>query len=266
MTIPRARLAAALGTAFVLAVPAAAWAAPRRPVKVESSTTATTQTPATTATTALKTRRSAPAGRDLESLRSRCVAAIDVRLRALSAAKAALASAGHVTVDHRAALAALLDETTARLQALRTDIAADAEAGSLKGHCRPIFEDNRVFALVLPRMRLVVAADVSGAVAAKLEAVAGKLGAAIAEAEAAGRDMTQARADLEAMEAKIASAQASAASVPGTVLGLTPADWNADHRVLAPARQSLQSAGKDLRGARELAGKIRDQLKPKAGA
>jgi hypothetical protein len=258
MTTLRTRLAAAaLGAGLVLAAPATARAAPRRPVKDRADTTATT-------TGLVTTTPSAPAGRDLESLRSRCVAAIDARLPALSAAKAALASTRHVTDDHRAALTALIDDITTGLQTRRGEIAADTEVGSLREHCRTIFGNSRVFALVLPRTRLVVASDVSGAIADKLDEVAGKLNAAIAEAS--GRDVTQAKTDLEAMRAKIASSRTSAASVPRALLGLTPADWNANHNVLLSVRQSLQSARSDLGAARRLAGKIRDELKPKPQA
>jgi hypothetical protein len=166
-----------------------------------------------------------------------------------------------VTDDHRTALTAIIDGTTTKLQTLRGEVAADTEVAALRGHCRSVFADSRVFALVLPRTRLVVASDLSAALAGKLDDVAGKLAGALAAAEAAGRDVTQAKADLEAMKAKTASGRTSAASVPGAVLGLTPADWNANHDVLVPARQSLQSARGDLRAARDLAGKIRDGLK-----
>jgi hypothetical protein len=254
MTTLRRCLTAILGAGLVLSAPAA-WAAPRLPIGVVSTTVTTTALAGATPPV--------PAGRDLEPLRSRCLAAIDVRLGALSAAKATLTSARQVSADHRAALTALIDDTATRLQTLRGEITADTEIGTLRPHCRSTFGDLRVFALVLPRTRLVVASDYAGALADKLEVVAGKLNAAIAEAEAAGRDVTQARADLQAMKAKIASSRTSAASVPGAVLGLTAADWNANHKVLRPARQSLQSARSDLRSARELARNIRDELKPK---
>jgi hypothetical protein len=199
-------------------------------------------------------------------MRTHCVAAIDARLPRLSAAKAALASARRLTDAHRAALTGLIDDATAGLQTLRGEIQADSEVGALLEHCRSIFADYRVFALLLPRTRLVIAADVSVAGADKLDNVAGKLGAAIAQAEAAGRDMAQAKADLEAMKGKIASGRTSAAAVADAVLKLTAADWKADHNLLLPARQSLQSARRDLRAAHDLAVKIHDELKLKPQA
>ena len=250
----RTRLtAAAIGVGLVLAAPAAAWAGPRR-----SGTTA----PSPTATSV----PSDSTGRTIEDLRARCLAAIDVRLPALAAAKAAVTADPHLTADHKAALTTDIDETTGRLQTLQGEITADADLAALRSHCRSIFEDNRVFALVLPRTRLVTGADTAGAAGARLSDIAGKLADAIAKAEAAGHDVSQAKADLDAMKAQIASGVAAAGTVAGSVLGLTPADWNANHDVLTPARQQLRVARTDLRVARDLAVKIRNELRTPAAS
>jgi hypothetical protein len=245
----RTRLAAAaVGVGLVIAAPAAAWAGPLRPV----SSTPTTGAPSPSDSTR----------RDIEVVRARCLAAIDVRLPALSGAEADLSGNQHVTADHKAALTTNIDETTARLHTLADAIKADTDLATLRDHCRSIFEDNRVFALVLPRTRLVVGADTAADAGARLRDAAGKLADAIDKAEAAGRDVTQAKVDLDAMKAQIASGTAAAGTVPGAVLGLTPADWNANHDVLTPARQSLRVARTDLKVARDLAVKIRNELKP----
>ena len=253
----RTRLAAAaLGAGLVIAAPAAAWAGPLRPVS--STPTSASQNPTDA------TRRT------IEDLRSRCLAAIDVRLPALAAARSALSANEHVSDDHQAALVADIDQTAARLRDLATLIKADTDVATLKDHCRSIFEDNRVFALVLPRVRLVVGADTATDAGAKLGDVAGKLADAIAKAEARevhqpspeADDVRQAKLDLDMMKAHIASGVASAGSVAGAVLGLTPADWNANHEVLTPAHESLRSARADLKVARDLALKIRNELRP----
>jgi hypothetical protein len=249
----RTRLAAAVvGVGLAVAAPAAAWAGPRRPV---SSTPTTASSNPTGPSNPIK-----PGHRDLETLRAKCLAAIDVRLPALAAARADAVGSQHVTDDHQAALTTNIDETTARLRTLADEIKAATDLVTLRDHCRSIFEDNRVFALVLPRTRLVVGADTATDAGATLHDVAGKLADAIAKEEAAGRDTSQAKADLDAMKAQIASATAAAGTVPGAVLGLTPADWNANHDVLQPARQSLRVARADLKVARDLAVKIRHEL------
>jgi hypothetical protein len=252
----RTRLAAAaLGVGLVIATPVAAWAGPRRPIST-----------APTSSSGNPSDENPRDSRDIEAYRARCLAAIDVRLPALEKAETALAGNGHVTDDHEAALTADLDATAARLRELAEAIKADTDPAVLKGHCRSIFEDNRVFALVLPRVRLVAGADTATDAGARLNDVAGKLADAIAKAEAAGQDVAQAKLDLDLMKAHIASGVAAAGSVPGAVLGLTPADWNANHEVLTPPRQSLRSARADLKVARDLAHKIRNELRPPAAS
>ena len=254
----RTRLAAAVvGVGLAVAAPAAAWAGPSGAV---SSSPAGSSNPAGPSAPAGSSASAGSTRRDIEALRARCLAAIEVRLPALAAARADIGGNGHVTGEHEAALTADVDATAARLHTLADEIKADTDLAALRDHCRSIFEDNRVFALVLPRTRLVVGADTATDAGARLHDVAGKLGDAIAKEEAAGRDMSQAKTDLDAMKAQIASAVAAAGTVPGAVLGLTPADWNANHDVLQPARQSLRVARADLKVARDLALKIRREL------
>jgi DNA repair exonuclease SbcCD ATPase subunit len=232
MTPLRTRLvAAALGAGLIIALPATALAAPGDRTRIPA----------------------AERTRDSQALKDRCRAAIDKRLAALEAASNRLAGAKHVTDEHEAALAGIIDDSRASLEALAGQIDADTEAEALKAHCRSIFVDHRVFALVLPRTRLVVASDTAVAAADRLEQAADRIEQAIAKAEAAGQDVTQAKVDLETMRADIDSARTEAAGVPDGILGLTPADWNTDHEVLAPAREALRSARADLKAARDLA-------------
>jgi hypothetical protein len=262
MNTLRTRLAAAaIGVGLAVAAPAAAWAGPRRPVSSTPTTASSAPTdPSNPSDPSNPTNPTNRGTRDLETIRAKCLAAIDVRLPALAGARADAVGSQHLTDDHRAALTTNIDGTTARLRTLADEIKADTDLATLRDHCRSIFGDNRVFALVLPRTRLVVGADTATAAGATLHDVAGKLADAIAKEEAAGRDTSQARADLDAMKAQIASAMAAAGTVPGAVLGLTPADWNANHDALQPARQSLRVARADLKVARDLAVKIRHEL------
>jgi hypothetical protein len=192
----------------------------------------------------------------LDTLRSRCEQAVDPRVSALEAAGTVLAQAKAVTTDHRSALSSILTGDETALQALKTKIQSDPDLATLTADCRSIFTDYRVFALVLPRTRLVAAADIAGAAADRLTTVADALDAAIAKAHSAGRDTAAATADLAAMRAKIDAGRTAAGGVAGQIMGLTPADWNANHDVLAPARQSLRTARADLGAARDLGRKV----------
>jgi hypothetical protein len=193
--------------------------------------------------------------------RSYCIAQIDRRVVALDRRQHELTSAKHLTDEHRAALNTNIDQTRSGLTALRDQIRTETDIDALKRECEAIWTDYRVFALVLPRTRLVTVADTEVFAAGRLTNVAGRLQAAIDKAATNGRDVTHAQADLDAMKAKVASAQSSAAGVPVSVLSLTPADWNANHDVLKPAHDALKSARGDLKAAVELAHKVVADLK-----
>ena len=190
-----------------------------------------------------------------------CVAEIDRRVVALDARQQALVSATHLSDADRAALDSNIDTTRSGLRTLRAQIEAETDAAALKSECESIWTGYRVFALVLPRTRLVTVADNEVFAGGRLDAATVKLQDAIDKAKAAGKDVSKAQSDLDGMKAKTASAKASAAGVPASVLPLTPADWNADHDVLKPARDTLKAARDDLKAAGQLAHQVVADLK-----
>jgi hypothetical protein len=200
----------------------------------------------TTTTTA--TRRPEPVR--VDELKRRCLAQIDKRVTALDARQRELNTARHLTAEHKAALDADINTTRDGLKALAVRITDETDPVALRRECESIWTSFRVFALVLPRTRLVTTADAELFAVAKLTDIAARLESAGASGE-----------DLDAMKAKIASASAAASSVAPSILPLTPADWNANHDVLKPAHNSVRTARADLKAAAELGRKIAADLR-----
>jgi hypothetical protein len=192
--------------------------------------------------------------------RDRCLHAVDRRLDRLDRANERIRGARHLTDAHQTMLTDQLTATAASLTRLRGKIASES-GDALKEDCRSVAGDHRVYVLVLPRARLVAAGDAELAAVGKFVDVARKLEAAIDKAADAGRDMTEARADLASMRAYVDSARDGASGIAGSILDLTPADWNADHTVLDPARKAAIDARLDLRSAHRLANEIRQDLR-----
>jgi hypothetical protein len=192
--------------------------------------------------------------------RDRCLHAVDRRLDRLDRANERIRGARHLTDAHQTMLTDQLTATAASLTRLRGKIASES-GDALKEDCRSVAGDHRVYVLVLPRARLVAAGDAELAAVGKFVDVARKLEAAIDKAGDAGRDMTEARADLASMRAYVDSARDGASGIAGSILDLTPADWNADHTVLDPARKAAIDARLDLRSAHRLANEIRQDLR-----
>ena len=197
---------------------------------------------------------------DGNRLRDRCLHAVDRRLDRLDRANERISGARRLADEHRRLLTDQLTATADSLTKLRGKIASES-GDALKADCRSVAVDYRVFVLVLPRARLVAAGDAELKAVGRFEDVAEKLEMAIDKASDAGKDVTEERVDLASMRSYVESARDGASGIAGSILDLTPADWNDDHTVLDQARKSAIDARLDLRSAHRLAKEIRRDLR-----
>ncbi|HEX5590340.1 MAG TPA: hypothetical protein VFX65_08645 [Candidatus Limnocylindrales bacterium] len=176
---------------------------------------------------------------------------IDRRLATIDRLGSAIEDARALTDDHQRALEQILDDAATGLRELRAEIEADASLAELREDIRSIFEDFRIYVLVVRQVWLVVAADTVDAAGAALGETGADLAVLIERAEAAGQDVTEAVEHHAAMEAAVAAALAAVDGVADDVLPLTPADWNDGTAgpILRAARQAIADARADLRTA-----------------
>ena len=195
--------------------------------------------------------RAAAADPSVEHYQAVGLCEIDRRLATIDRLGSAIEGSRALTDDHQAALQAILDASGAGLPALRAEIEADTTLAELREDIGSIFEDYRIYVLVVRQVWLVVAADTVDVAGAALDETAADLAVLIERAEAAGKDVTEAKAHLAAMEAAIAEALAGVDGVAEDVLPLTPAQWNDGTAgpVLREARQAIVDAKADLRTA-----------------
>jgi hypothetical protein len=185
----------------------------------------------------------------IERVKARCLSQIERRQRALGAERERLSNAKALTDAHRSALLRINESVSNGLAALADEIQAEDNGEDLRAECRRIVDDFRVFTLVRPRSRLVLASDRELRAVTRLTEVAAKIDSKIAEAKADGRDTANAEAELTKMRQAIATAQGKASAVYDSVIGLTPADYNADHAVLEAARDAVRAGGEAVRAA-----------------
>ena len=168
--------------------------------------------------------------------------------------------AAHLTNEIRTTKNGLLD--------LKAKIDAETDIAALKTEIRQIATDFRVYALVAPKVNLVLGADRALAADERFEDIDQKLSNLIAQAEAAGKDVTDAKAHLARMNAAVDKAMSLAGPIPDAVLPLTVAQFNSgtagpvltDARTkLAEARAQLRTAVAEAKACREALGLLRDQ-------
>ncbi len=172
--------------------------------------------------------------------------AIERRVASLNAAIGVVQSSTFLGAD-QATLLQLMQSDVSGLQQLDQTIQADTTLQAARTDARKIFTDYRVYALMLPVVHMVRGADaVTKVIVPKLDAAATHLQDAITQHNASNLQPL-----LDDLEAQVAAAQQLVSGLPGHLEALKPADWNANHQVLQPSRDRLQSARLDLRRARQ---------------
>ncbi|MGH2465896.1 MAG: hypothetical protein ACRDGI_10585 [Candidatus Limnocylindrales bacterium] len=146
----------------------------------------------------------------------------------------------------------------AGLTTLKATIDADTTIASLRAHIAKIAPDYRVYLLVVPKTHIVAAADGAAKTSARFVPLASELQNLINQAKADGKDVTAAQAKLDDLNAKVSQANGLISPVAGSVLPLSPANWNsaAAKPIMQAARQSLHRARNLLVDARQDAHRI----------
>jgi hypothetical protein len=166
-------------------------------------------------------------GTSFDDVKARCVKAIADRQARLDRVATKVAANPD---PHDADLLAIIASSKSALVALQAEIDADTgDLAALKEDCQRIVTDNRIYALRLPQINLVMSIDRLDASMAKFDALHDQLVAAIAAANTAGDpDAAEAAETLTKLEAKLASAKTTLDGIDvGALLALTPADYNA---------------------------------------
>ncbi len=187
-----------------------------------------------------------PAEAELERLKQAAVAEVDRRLAVLEGLRDAVNSAERLVPGHRVTLTAQVVETAASLEERRAAVLNAATLRELRALIAPIVTDHWVFALAVPKVHEVIAADSLVAVGEDLSAVHERIAAAIDRAIVAGLDVTEARAALRRARTTVGEALALASDVPDRVLPITARQMPDSSATLLASAQSLGRAFEHL--------------------
>ena len=138
----------------------------------------------------------------------------------------------------QATLASYLGADTSPLQQLEQTIQGDSTVQQAAHDFGTIFSDYRVYVLVLPASRMAAGGDQATATAIpKLTADATKAQSRVTPANQATLQPL-----IDDLNGQITTATNATSGLAATVLAFTPAQWNADHALLAASRASDQAA------------------------
>lgn len=203
-------------------------------------------------------RTAAAQAASVSTIAQRCTNAITARLTQLDQLKGQVASAADLDPAHRSTLTTELTDERSGLVSLQGQITAATTRTQLATLCPQIVTGFRVYVLETPKAHLTIAADREAVISNKLTGIATKLQGIMTKAQGNGKDVGQAPELLADMQAKLAAASSAAGGVPGSILGLTPAQYNGGTAkpVLESARNSVVTARGDLLSARSDAQQI----------
>ena len=188
--------------------------------------------------------------RTLSEIKANAASAISLRLSALTTAISAVNTNTWLTPSDKTTLLNTLNDDQSNLTALATKIQADTTVAQARTDSRSIFLTYRVFALAIPQARLSAATDdITGAVLGRLNDAQSRLSALLAGSDS-GKDTPAVQALMSDLSNKIQSVTTATSGLSGSILALTPSEYDANYTILAAPRETLLTSRSSLIGAR----------------
>ena len=187
-------------------------------------------------------------GSSLIAIQRAGAAATAKRIVSLNAAIARVNANTKLTDADRSTILATLTSDLSAMKKLADEIKGDTTATSAYADYHSIFVDYRVYAVALPQSLYAAGADaLTGTALPKLNDAYDKLSAALTKH--ADKSTPALEAELADMKQKIADATSASSGLAADALAVTPAQYDADHTVLADLRGKLRDAVADAKDA-----------------
>lgn len=195
------------------------------------------------------------------TLNTRAANEISRRITALKELLTKIAGLKHLTDTEKSTLSSGVQAEIDSLTALQAKIQADTDLATLKADVQSIVTSYRVFALYIPQVRLLTAAESLDNVADNMLGIGTRLQTRLTELQNAGENVTSAQTTLSNMQFKLTDAKAQSNAITAAVTPLTPAGFPGNKTTLQAARTRLATGVKDIKEAAIDAKQIMSVLK-----
>lgn len=185
----------------------------------------------------------------LQTIISKGDTEITRRLATLNNANSKLAAAAKLSSTDKTTLTNEINSEISGLTALKTKLDAETSVAAARADAQSIFDDYRVYALVVPKAWLTKTADDQQVTESRLTTLSGKLQAAITKQQQAGKDVSALQTKLDDLNTQVQTAQTVSAAIGSKVINLQPSDYNTDHGILSGDRDQLKAAQANLASA-----------------
>lgn len=217
----------------------------------DSATSTSTVSPtATIRKDLLMERKTTGQNAQMANLQARGVQEIDRRVASLTSLITRISNLKKLTTEQKTTFTAQVQNEITNLNTLKAKIQADTTIDTLRVDVKSIVASYRIYALFMPQIQIMAAADSLLQAADQATELAGKLATRIQQAQAAGSDVTMLTTLLSDMQSKITEAKTQANTVISTVAALTPEGYPENKTTLQATRSQLVTAKQALLAAR----------------
>lgn len=237
----------AIYIAIMLGVLTPALAGAQTSVGAAVNTSANVTAPGTTASANANTSMGAKFTTTETKAKTRGDAEIDRRIAALNELSTRVNAMQKVTDTFKQNVTSAVQAQLTAFAALKVKVDADTDSATLKTDLQSITSSYRVFALVLPQVRIAAAADREITLVSMMSTLGAKLQARIQDAQQKGSDVTTLTAAIADMAAKLSDAQTKASAAVTASVQLSPD--NGDKTVMASNTAALKQARADIKTA-----------------
>ena len=165
---------------------------------------------------------------------------IDRRTTNLNDLIAKVADIKNLSASDKTSISTALGNQVTALAQLKTKVDADTDAAILKTDVQSVTSSYRIYALILPQVRIIIASDRVVTIAGEMQLLAAKFESRISAAQSAGTDMTAAAAAYADFNAKVSDAGTQAQAAVTGIATLVPD--NGDKTVMASNTAALKAA------------------------
>lgn len=211
----------------------------------QTSTTSATNPAALKREQAME-RKTAAQDTQMANLQTRAALEIDRRITSLTNLITRINAFKHITTEQKTTLTTQVQNEITALNTLKTKIQADTTIDTLRTDVKSIVASYRIYALFMPQIQIMAAADSLLQTDDQATELAAKLTTRIQEAQADGADITLLNTTLSTMQAKITEAKTEANTAITTVSSLTPEGYPNNKTALQTERSQLVTAKQTL--------------------
>lgn len=191
---------------------------------------------------------------------------IDRRIEALNKISTRIGEVKNISAGDKSALSAEIQTQVSALTALKSKLDADESTTTIKADIQSITKSYRIYALVLPQISIMAAADRINTVADLITGVSTKVQVRVNAAQTAGKDVTTLQTALADILAKATDAKVQSQAATSLVATLLPDNGDAgvaasNKAALVSARAKIKAGTADLEAARKDIKKIIEALK-----